>query len=652
MRVADGAGGKGAGHAGAADALPGVGTVQVGQGGPGDEGPAVVGRAVPTAVDRYVQGFHLQGAQVFGDGIVVPVGVAPVDLIGIVAFAGAFLFSGGGDPDGRIQGDRDEMCHGFRQDLGGVAGIPGVHGDPDVGGICHDVPFAVRLDVQAVLQYGHCFGRIQPVHTFLQFLRIPSCVFAGLDQEFGIVGIQAQHVVREILDGERFHGEDNTVAAVLSAETDEQALAGFQFELPVLPGHGVGAVDPDASADADHGLGPEGGAGHDGGVPPFRIFRDISWDGPDAGLLTGQGLAVVDFFRASGPDGQRGGIHAQRTVHRFDVREVAGHIFSGSVVNRVGFDDVGTAARVRAGTNAGDCDGAVSREAGDQRAVRAAEGFAVIQFAGGLGDHLDRVIPGPAAVGGVQVDLAGGQEVRILRRQQELRAVRGGPGHALHEGLIRLDDFLHKTLDVRGGHLSDGEGRTLSARCVLQGGDLAGAEILDTLRALRIGVIQPADTFQDANGGHRIVPGGFRGLDRGEDQGTPDAHGQGRGLDIKGGVLVQLFRNVHKDLPLREVQAHMLPLLDELHAGGFIQGDDLRVVHADGSGGCLPGEEGFAAVEAYVLQDEAGDAGDVQDLYVPVIAQQAHCGGVIALLRRGRSRDEEKHEEKDHAYSG
>ena len=497
------------------------------------------------------------------------------------------------------------------------------------------------------MPHGGGSGGVQVVDAGLQVRGVPPFdVLQGLLQEARVFGVQAEHFLRQVLHGDGLHGEGEAFLAVFVREADHQALAGGELDVPAVPGDRVGAVDPDGAGHADHGLGADVRAGDDGGVPPFGILDRIAGDGPDARVRAGQLLAVVDLFRFAGPDRQRGAVDLQGTGDLDDIGEVGGDVLALVVQDFIGGDDVVRGAGIRDLALAGDLNGAVLRQAGDQRAAGAAQGLAVIELAGGLGRQLHRVGPDPVLVGGMRVVEGISAAFTAAGRGQQRQAVRDGLQDAVPEAFVVVDHPLDEALRVRGGHLVHGEGNAGAVARVGGGEDLAGGDGEDPVAAGGVGGVHRSGAFHDAEGGHG---GDSREIGRGllrEEQRAADAHGHRGGLDVKGGVLVQLLLHVDEDLSLQEVQQHVLLLLDEFHLRGFIQGDDLVVVQADGGRGPFAGDHGLAAGEADVLHDEAGNARQVQDLYVPVKAQQAHRRGVKAFLR-GSRQCQGKHQQED-----
>ena len=76
----------------------------------------------------------------------------------------------------------------------------------------------------------------------------------------------------------------------------------------------------------------------------------------------------------------------------------------------------------------------------------------------------------------------------------------------------------------------------------------------------------------------------------------------------------------------------MAVLLDEGDAAAGVEGDDFGIVQADGGVAVRAGLHGFAAGEADVVHEEAGLAGDVEDLDAALMVQEAHGGRRVGIL--------------------
>ena len=504
-----------------------------------------------------------------------------------------------------------------------VVGDIGVDGDAHVRAVHHQ---AVRL----------ILGRLQAVpgrqsllvslgerrdalgHHFL----IPARVAAGLRQHLRVAGVQAQRLLGDIRLGKRFDHELEALLVAFFTEDDRQLLARLQRDLPGLAGERVRAVHPGDAAHAVEHFHVGGGRLNVGQVAPGRRVPLIAGVGLQARLGVGQGGAVVDLGGAPRPHGERRGVDHQPARHGADVGKVAGYVTSHLVKNAVAADDVGAFAGVGLRAPGGDADRELGGQAVHQRIRGARQRPAVEQLAGALGHQGDGAAPRPViAVQAEGVAPLGAQLVQGL--PDPLLRIGQGVEHFLHEsGHVFPRQVFH-------ADIGDGLGGV-----ALYGGDIALGHLYGLPRAVLVHIGQLRGSLQHAQrAAHALAR--CVGLLGHVDDGAPDAHRHGGGLDIQGLVRVQLPLHVHQQRALRQRQLHRAGLLFKGRPAVGVQRDDPVGIQADGGDAVFTGHQRFAAVEADVLHNKAGRAAGVQDLDIAFIVQQAHGARGIAL-REGR----------------
>ena len=460
------------------------------------------------------------------------------------------------------------------------------------------------------------------------------------------MGIHLQHIIRDVVHRQCFHREYDAVCAILVCQADGQPLTGPEHDFPDLTGDGIGTMDPHAAAYANHGFRAEGGAGNDGGVSPDGFAGDISGNRSDLRILTCERHAIIYFFGAAGPDNQRGGIHPQDAGHLHNIGEVSRDVLTGAVENGVIIDDVGGLASIGPGARGGHLDAAVRREAVDQHIRGTAQGIAVIELAGGLRHQFDFHGPGP--IPSRRMEIAHFAAFFIHARKQVF-AFRAAVDDAPGQVFVAVDEFAHEIVQV-GGRQVRHDGGGLPVRGFSQGNFLTGGHVEHAVCAGIIREINPTGTFQDTDGGRGgagISCTHRRSFLLHIDECASDTHSHGSGLDIERFVLIQFFRHVDEDSAFREVQPDMTVLLDELHTGVRIQGDDFCIVQAHRRGTGLAGAHGFTAVEADVFHDETRDALRIPNFHIAIIAKQAHSGGAVAFCRSAGRQGGQDCDEKD-----
>ena len=443
-----------------------------------------------------------QGTQVFLHDIVILIGVAPFQFIGVVAFADLRLGAGGGDLNGRIQHDGGEGRFFAAQHPGVVIGDLGIDGDADVGGILHEVILVGSGHLQAADGNRLLPGFGKSGNEFLQDFRIPAGFLTGGGHQVRVFRVEAQDLRGQVFFSQLLDDELQGFTLFSLLEGNGKALAGGELHVLRLAGEGVGGVNIGDAGNGDHLFAAQSGLGHERGILPGGILRFVAGDGTDTGVLAGEGFAVILLLGRAGPDGDRGLVHDQVARDGRDIGEVGSDILPGGIGNAVGRDHVIRMSRVGYGTGAGDGNVEIGWEAGDQRGIGTGQGMTVIQFAGGLGHDGDRTADEPVSIRGE------GFFRGVIREGafQQGRAVLAAVGDAFNQDRIRGDGFRHEAGDVLGGHgREDGAG----ARGVvpkLGSNDLpAGGNRKLALGAFGIRIGHLGGAFQNAEGGGRGI---------------------------------------------------------------------------------------------------------------------------------------------------
>ena len=276
-----------------------------------------------------------------------------------------------------------------------------IDGDAHVHAVLHQTVRSAHLDLETDLLHKLLiFGFRELLNEFSHGLRIPSGIGAGLRQKLGIVCVQAQHFLREIRLGKVEDLEFDALLFALVVQVYLQLLPGGQFDLRGFAGERIGPVHPDVAADAVQRLLVSPLLNDVIRIPPRRFTLYVARVALDMRFRNCQRLAVIDLFAAAGPEGERGGVDGQQTVHLLDVGEVAGDILSGLVVDHIAAHRIGARAGIGLTAVGDDTDAEFVGKTIDQDVRRAREGLAVIQLAGALGHERDRFRPCPVPIRG------------------------------------------------------------------------------------------------------------------------------------------------------------------------------------------------------------------------------------------------------------
>ena len=164
-------------------------------------------------------------------------------------------------------------------------------------------------------------------------------------------------------------------------------------------------MDPGAAADGDHRFASQGCFADNGSVLPVLLPGNGTLKAPDSGFRIGQRQAVIVFFRTSGPYGDRNGIDHQLAADLPDAPEMTGHILAHGIADDAIGHRVLAFASVGLGAPGRDVDGKIPRKAVDEDVGRPRQGFSVIQLARALRHQGHGLVPGPAALVRIRVDV-------------------------------------------------------------------------------------------------------------------------------------------------------------------------------------------------------------------------------------------------------
>ena len=269
-----------------------------------------------------VAGQNLQRAQILDENIVILICGAPINLIGVFALAGLRLAAGGVDFHRRRNLDRCKVRLLGTQRPAVVVGDLRIDRDADIRAVPHQPILINLVNLQTVLDNAGLFNLLQFLDPGGQRFRIPAGIETGLCHQFRVILIKAQNLLREILHGHVLNHELNALLVLLTVQNHPHPLAGVQNLLDRLARERIRCMHPGRAADSVHDLTAGRCGGRKRGIPPDRFTGDVAGNRLHLCLRAGQRLAVVDLFRASGPDSQRRRIHGQHAIDRRDVGKV------------------------------------------------------------------------------------------------------------------------------------------------------------------------------------------------------------------------------------------------------------------------------------------------------------------------------------------
>ena len=412
----------------------------------------------------------------------------------------------------------------------------------------------------------------------------------------------------------------------------------------------VRAVRPAACRTREDRVRDGGGSALDdvGSIAPGGLAFLVARIEVDRSLLAGKGRPVINFGVARGPGGEGRGIHGQLAGFRFDIREMGGDVLSRGVEDHIAPDRVGAGAGVRAAAVRIDPDGKAFREAGDQYVGGTGQGRAVVKLARALCHEPDLAVPFPVTVFGIRLGRlhAAGIvhtffQLRILFQLIPDKAGRIRLGKVHHDRRC-----IHKLVDVvvvEGGHLPRLQRKCMGDAVVICICELGlSFQKCDDRRCPRCSVRSRGGTLNSAARRAVVIPlcltgrpfyGNIRRRLIDIDDGPADADRHRRGPDLEGLAVGELVLYIHEKAALREGQRHPASLLDEFHAGLFVQRHDPVFLQPDGRPAGFAGAQRLAAVEAGIFHDKTRIARGILDLHGALILKKAHRRGGICFRK-------------------
>ena len=167
---------------------------------------------------------HGQRAQILLENIVVGADAAPVDLVCVGARADLGLAAGG------LNGDGGDNIHGSKPGLAvfqrpvGIAGDSRINMDSYIDAVPYQAVRLIRFYLQTVVLFKEGVLLRQLADARRKRLRIPACVRAGLGKQFGIVGVEVQHIVRNLILRYVLHPKIN---GAVTGQKNTHLLAGI-----------------------------------------------------------------------------------------------------------------------------------------------------------------------------------------------------------------------------------------------------------------------------------------------------------------------------------------------------------------------------------------------------------------------------------------